>query len=103
MLLAGGQAKGGDFRAWREPLIGKGRALLLFGQDAKKIASDLAGLDQHIVMRDVGELDQAVLAADQLACAGDSVLLSPGCASFDQFQGYAERGERFAELARGLA
>ena len=103
VLLAGGQAKGGDFRAWREPLIGKGRALLLFGQDAKKIASDLAGLDQHIVMRDVGELDQAVLAADQLACAGDSVLLSPGCASFDQFQGYAERGERFAELARGLA
>ncbi len=102
VLLAGGQAKGGDFRPWREPLKSKGRAVLLFGQDAKKIASDLAGLEQHIVLRDVGELAQAVDAADQLAQAGDSVLLSPGCASFDQFKGYAERGERFAELARGL-
>lgn len=103
VLLAGGQAKGGDFRPWREPLMSKGRAVLLFGQDAAQIASDLAGLDQHIVMRDVGELAQAVAEADDLARPGDSVLLSPGCASFDQFSGYVERGERFTELARELA
>ncbi|ORE89241.1 UDP-N-acetylmuramoyl-L-alanyl-D-glutamate synthetase [Oceanococcus atlanticus] len=103
VLLAGGQAKGGDFKPWRAPLKDKGRAVLLFGQDAAQIARDLDDLGAHIVMRDVGELAQAVAEADSLAQPGDSVLLSPGCASFDQFSGYAERGECFAALARGLA
>ncbi len=102
VLLAGGQAKGGDFKPWRTPLNDKGRAVLLFGEDASRIASDLAGLDEQIVLRDVGELSVAVAQADQLARPGDSVLLSPGCASFDQFSGYEQRGERFKALARAL-
>ncbi len=102
VLLAGGQAKGGDFRPWCSPLRDKGRAVLLFGQDAGLMATDLAELGEQILVREVGDLPAAVSQAADLAQAGDSVLLSPGCASFDQFSGYAERGERFAALVRAL-
>lgn len=101
VLLAGGQAKGGDFAPWREPLSHKGRGVFLFGEDADKIATDLQPLS--LPVRNVGELNKAVSAARELAESGDSVLLSPGCASFDQFSGYAERGEAFVELVEAQA
>lgn len=103
ILLAGGQAKGGDFKPWCQPLNEKGRAVLLFGEDAALIAADLSALNKDVELREVSALEIAVAQADELACAGDSVLLSPGCASFDQFSGYQERGEHFTALARGLA
>lgn len=103
VLLAGGQAKGGDFTPWCTPLNEKGRAVLLFGEDAAQIAGDLNGLNDAVPVHQVDALDTAVAQADALAQAGDSVLLSPGCASFDQFSGYQQRGEHFAQLARALA
>lgn len=102
VLLAGGQAKGGDFRPWLDPLSHKGRAVFLFGQDAGRIAQDLSALPGGVPLHEVGSLQAAVAGADDVAEAGDSVLLSPGCASFDQFSGYAERGERFRALVRAL-
>lgn len=91
VLLAGGQAKGGDFRPWQEVLAEKGRAIILFGEDAEKIATALAGLPVEVV----ASLELAVERAQAVAQSGDAVLLSPGCASFDQFSGYVERGESF--------
>ncbi len=102
VLLAGGQSKGGDFRPWVAPLTDKGRAVFLFGEDAGKIASDLAALPDSVCLREVGTLQAAVAQADDVAEPGDSVLLSPGCASFDQFSGYAARGDCFRELVRAL-
>lgn len=102
ILLAGGQSKGGDFAPWRGPLADKGRAVLLYGEDAGIIAVDLAVLKDQLEIRQFRDLDAAVTAADELARPGDTVLLSPGCASFDQFSGYVQRGEHFAALVRAL-
>lgn len=99
ILIAGGQAKGGDFTPWREVLAEKGRAVLLFGQDAAAIQSDLG--DWRPVEL-VADLESAVHRAAEIAAPGDTVLLSPGCASFDMFTGYVERGERFTALVKEL-
>ena len=99
VLLAGGQSKGGDFTPWRAPLRDKGRAVMLYGQDAALIGAQLG---DSVTQQQVPDLAAAVTAADAMARPGDSVLLSPGCASFDQFTGFAQRGERFAELVRAL-
>ncbi len=99
VLLAGGQAKGGDFSPWREVLAEKGRALLLFGEDAAKIE---AAAGATVTTEILPTLEAAVERAAKLARAGDSVLLSPGCASFDMFSGYVERGERFTRAVKEL-
>ena len=98
VLLAGGQAKGGDFAPWRPVLKEKGRALVLFGQDAPLIAE---AVGDAVPQYRAGSLHEAVQQAAAVARPGDAVLLSPGCASFDMFKGYADRGEQFAaEVAR---
>ncbi|MGH8528503.1 MAG: UDP-N-acetylmuramoyl-L-alanine--D-glutamate ligase [Nevskiales bacterium] len=98
VLLAGGQAKGGDFKPWRPLLKEKGRALVLFGEDAPLIAR---AVGDAVAQYQVGSMREAVQQAAAVARPGDAVLLSPGCASFDMFQGYADRGAQFsAEVAR---
>jgi len=97
--IAGGQGKGQDFAALREPLRAKARAAILFGQDAAAIERDLAGM---LPVQRVADLAAAVAAARVLAQHGDRVLLSPACASLDQFRNYEERGTRFRDLVRGL-
>jgi UDP-N-acetylmuramoylalanine--D-glutamate ligase len=72
--------------------------VLLIGRDADLIARALAGT--HAQVEAVGTLDAAVTRARALARRGDAVLLSPACASLDQFRDYVERGERFTTLAR---
>ena len=99
VLIAGGQAKGGDFRPWREPLSRWGRAVVLIGQDAALIESQLQGA---VTIEHATDMTQAVRLAGTLAQAGDSVLLSPGCASFDMFSGYAQRGDVFVAAVREL-
>lgn len=97
LLLLGGQAKGGDFAPLVPLLEGKLRKVLVYGQDALGILEQLrAGL----AVERVADLPAAVSRAAALAQSGDSVLLSPGCASFDQFSGFVERGERFRALVR---
>lgn len=99
VLIAGGQAKDADFAPWAEVLVEKARAVLLYGEDAQTIANDLSGVDG---LEQVADLAAAVDRAAELAEGGDAVLLSPGCASFDMFSGFVERGERFVELVKGL-
>jgi len=72
--------------------------VLLIGRDAVRIASALAGTPARV--ESVGTLDAAVARAFELAQPGNAVLLSPACASLDQFRNYIERGERFTALVR---
>ncbi len=100
VLIAGGQGKGQDFSPLREAVRRRCRAVLLIGEDAPKLA---AALDGATVIETLPDLEAAVRRGAELAEAGDAVLLSPACASFDQFAGFAERGERFAAAVEGLS
>lgn len=99
-LILGGQGKGQDFSALGPAVAGGCRAVYLIGQDAPAIAA--AVRDTGVAVRECGGLERAVAAASAAAGAGEIVLLSPGCASFDQFRDFEARGERFRELVLGL-
>ena len=96
VLIAGGDGKGQSFAPLRSSVDRACRAVLLIGRDAPQIVRALAGTSARV--ESVGTLDAAVERAMELALTGDAVLLSPACASLDQFRDYAERGKRFAEL-----
>ncbi|MDP6529510.1 MAG: UDP-N-acetylmuramoyl-L-alanine--D-glutamate ligase [Gemmatimonadota bacterium] len=99
ILIAGGVAKGCDFRSVRES-VGKGaRAVFLIGEDSSLLEDAFRGATDLVRS---GTLEKAVAQAAALAQPGDRVLLSPGCASFDQFDHYAHRGETFRDLVRQL-
>lgn len=100
VLLAGGLGKGQDFTPLRVVLARYGRALVVFGRDAAQIAEAVGDACPRVSAL---TLDEAVSAARALAQPGDCVLLSPACASFDQFSGYAQRGEVFMRLVAGLS
>jgi UDP-N-acetylmuramoylalanine--D-glutamate ligase len=91
--LGGGQGKGQDFRPLARPLADKGRAALLFGEDAQAIEDAILGA---LPVYRSTDLYGALAQAKAIARPGDRVLLSPACASLDQFRNYVERGERFA-------
>ena len=100
VLIAGGQGKGGDFDHLAKSIADNLRVAILIGEDAQPIADALDGLSP--THRSPG-LSEAVVKASQLARPGDTVLLAPACASFDQFENYQVRGERFCESVRELA
>ncbi len=101
VLILGGSEKHTDF-AEILPHLGGCRAVLCQGEAGPRIAGFLEGRGYGDLVERSMDLGSAVVRALELARAGDVVLLSPGCASFDQFAGYAERGEEFARLVRGL-
>ena len=95
VLIAGGLAKGLDVTPLaREPNV---RLVLGIGTAGPGLV-EAAGARGRLA----GTIEQAVKLAESVAEPGDTVLLAPGCASFDQFESYAERGERFAKLAREI-
>ncbi len=98
VLIAGGDGKGQDFRPLRSAVDADCRAVLLIGRDAPLIERALTGTPARVEL--VGTLEAAVDRALALAEPGDAVLLSPACASLDQFRDYIERGERFVALVR---
>ncbi|MCP5143020.1 MAG: UDP-N-acetylmuramoyl-L-alanine--D-glutamate ligase [Gammaproteobacteria bacterium] len=100
VLIAGGEGKGADFSPLAEALAARGRGLVVFGRDAELIAAAVG--DVVPVVRAAG-LDAAIDAAMALAQAGDSVLFSPACASFDMFRNYEDRGQQFMKLVRERA
>jgi UDP-N-acetylmuramoylalanine--D-glutamate ligase len=100
-LIAGGSLKGGGFEELREPVAARCKAVYLIGQAADRLASDLA--DTGVPLVRAGELERAVMRAAATVEPGDVVLLSPACASFDQFSDYEDRGERFRRLAQRWA
>jgi UDP-N-acetylmuramoylalanine--D-glutamate ligase len=97
--IAGGRDKDLSFDALAERARGRVRLALLIGEATDKIGRALEG---RVPFEHAGTIEAAVARAAALARPGDVVLLAPGCASFDQFKSYAERGERFAAAARAL-
>ena len=100
VLIAGGQGKGQDFTPLGEALRNKARAVLLIGADAAKIEADLQGFGLKLLH--CATLEEATRRAYEIAQSGDIVLLSPACASFDMFEGYAHRAEVFANAFHAL-
>ncbi|HUX68533.1 MAG TPA: UDP-N-acetylmuramoyl-L-alanine--D-glutamate ligase [Terriglobales bacterium] len=100
-IILGGKDKGSDYSALAPLLEARARGVLLIGAATEKIAAQLgpAGL----ALTRCGTLDQAVATAAERAQPGDTVLLAPACASFDQFQNYGHRGQVFKQLVAGLA
>jgi len=100
VLIAGGQGKGGDFDRLATSTCGHVRAVILIGEDAPKLAEAFEGLapTQH-----ASDMHAAVRQAAALAETGDTVLLAPACASFDQYPNYLARGEDFAAAVEALA
>jgi UDP-N-acetylmuramoylalanine--D-glutamate ligase len=100
VLIAGGLGKGQDFAPLAAPVAAHARAVLLIGEDAPAIAAALASTG--VAVERSASLEAAVQRAAQLAQPGDAVLLSPACASFDMFRGYAHRAEVFVEAVRAI-
>jgi UDP-N-acetylmuramoylalanine--D-glutamate ligase len=99
VLIAGGQGKGADFSPLRAVSAQKARALVLIGEDRQLIADAVQGYAPYVFAKDMAD---AVTLAAELAQPNDNVLLSPACASFDMFKGYAHRGEVFTQLVQVL-
>ena len=99
VLIAGGQGKGGDFDHLAQSIFDKLRAAILIGEDARSIAD---ALDGFAPIHRIATLSEAVVKARELAQPGDTVLLAPACASFDQFENYKVRGESFCDSVREL-
>lgn len=97
-LILGGQAKGQTFSPLEDEVRRAVARLYLIGEDGPAIGKRLAGAAP---VEECSTLEEAVRRARATAVAGQWVLLAPACASFDQFANYAERGDRFAALARG--
>ena len=100
LLIAGGLGKGQDFSPLAPALRGKARRVLLIGQDARALGAALEG---GCPLEYCATLEAAVAGAARHARPGDTVLLSPACASQDMFRDYIQRGEAFAAAVRGLA
>jgi len=98
-VILGGKDKGLDYTVLRAPLAAKARAVLLIGAAAPKIASQLEGA---VPLEHSGALENAVRFAYARAHPGDTILLAPACASFDQFKSYEHRGQVFKALVRQL-
>jgi UDP-N-acetylmuramoylalanine--D-glutamate ligase len=99
ILLLGGKDKGGDFRALRDLLKKRVKLVILTGDASDNIRSQIGESVNHIEEK---PFDDAVRAAINIAEEGDTVLLAPACASFDQFENFEERGRRFKEIVNSI-
>ncbi len=96
--IAGGTDKGNDYTPLKEFARRKVKALICMGLDNAKLKRDFDGIIP--VIEDCSSLDEAMRAAERHATEGDTVLLSPACASFDLFRNYEERGRLFKEWVK---
>ena len=101
VLILGGEGKGQDFAPLAGPVARFTRAVVLIGRDAPAIAAALQ--DSGVSLIHAGTMEEAVAQANQRAHAGDAVLMSPACASFDMFNNYAHRAEVFCAAVQDLA
>ena len=99
VLIAGGQGKGADFRTLRAAVLGRVHTVVLIGEDAPLLDAALGDLTK---VRHASGMQEAVEIARALANPGESVLLSPACASFDMFENYEARGRAFEAAVRGM-
>ena len=100
--IAGGTDKGNDYSVLEELVRSKVKAIVCLGVDNRKLHASFEGIVGADRMVDASSAEEAVQAASHFAKAGDVVLLSPCCASFDLFKNYEDRGEKFKEAVRNL-
>ena len=101
VLILGGEGKGQDFHPLAEPVRKYVRAVVLIGRDADQIRQALQNTAVEMLSAD--SMEQAVATANARAHAGDAVLMSPACASFDMFRDYAHRAQVFCKTVAELA
>jgi UDP-N-acetylmuramoylalanine--D-glutamate ligase len=99
VLIMGGLAKGGDFAPLRDFFQNRIKNLIVMGEAAGLIRSALGDLRPTVA---VASMEEAVSQAREAASPGDMVLLSPGCASFDMYDDYAQRGDDFRRIVKSL-
>ena len=99
-LIAGGKGKGAPYAPLVEASRGKLKGVLTIGNDAPAIAAAFAPL---CPIHGCETIEAAVKKAAEISTAGDTVLLSPACASYDQFQNFEHRGDVFKSLVRALS
>jgi len=95
ILIAGGVDKGSSYEVWTEPFRDKVRFICTIGTAAAKMHKELSA---KFLMKNFETLEDAVFFSNKLAKNGDTVLLSPGCASYDMFTDYAHRGREFKRV-----
>ncbi|MFH1369330.1 MAG: UDP-N-acetylmuramoyl-L-alanine--D-glutamate ligase [Elusimicrobiota bacterium] len=98
-LILGGRDKGSPYTPLKELVTRKVKGILLIGEASRKIHKELSGTTQFYICRN---LSNAVRKARSLALPGEIVMLSPACASFDQFKDYEDRGHQFKRLVFGM-
>jgi UDP-N-acetylmuramoylalanine--D-glutamate ligase len=101
VVILGGDGKGQDFSPLASPVQQFARAAVLIGRDAPAIRQALQGAG--VPLLDAGSMDEAVRVATERSHAGDAVLMSPACASFDMFRNYEHRAEAFRAAVQVLA
>ncbi len=99
VLIMGGRNKGYRFGALADVVRAHAKALIVIGESAKDILTDIGDVVPSRICRDMTD---AVTQAFDLAVSGDVVLLSPGCASFDMFKNYADRGDAFCRAVKAI-
>jgi UDP-N-acetylmuramoylalanine--D-glutamate ligase len=99
ILIAGGVGKNADFTPLVRAVKEHTKVVVLIGESAPMLQKLFSGsTETHIA----GSMEEAIAIADKLSEAGDSVLLSPACASFDMFKNFEHRGKVFTEVVQGL-
>jgi UDP-N-acetylmuramoylalanine--D-glutamate ligase len=101
VVILGGDGKGQDFAPLADPVSRFARAAVVIGRDGPRIRAVLEGTG--VTLLDAASMDEAVRVATQRAHAGDAVLMSPACASFDMFRNYEHRAEEFRAAVKRLA
>ncbi|MDP1835860.1 MAG: Mur ligase family protein [Chlamydiales bacterium] len=99
ILIAGGRDKGSSFTPWLPVFEGRVRHICAIGESANKIKEELS---HRVPVTTFESLQQAVTYAAAMAKAGENVMLSPGCSSYDMFENYAHRGDEFNKCVFGL-
>jgi UDP-N-acetylmuramoylalanine--D-glutamate ligase len=99
VLLLGGRHKGEPYTRLAEPLRGRCRAVVAYGEAGPLIVRDLA---QSLPVVTAGSFEEVLSEAARLARPGDAVLLSPACSSYDMFKNYEERGDRFRTIVEAM-
>ena len=100
VLIAGGRDKGGDYGPLADVFARVGRAAILIGEAADRIAESFAKVAPADKIVRAHTLEEAVGKAAEIAVRGDAVVLSPACSSFDMFRDYAHRAEVFRAAVR---
>jgi UDP-N-acetylmuramoylalanine--D-glutamate ligase len=98
--IAGGVDKGNDYEQIKDLVKSKVKAIICLGKDNKKLLQAFDGVVEEMI--EVQSAVEAVGTARLIAERGDTVLLSPACASFDLFENYEERGQRFKQAVKAL-